>query len=157
MNWEKVSLFQVLPVTNCSVIWEEDEMRRGNRIRLSVCFYPYCVWLLTFYTNDHNLQQNSRTMTLIQQLRDFVLYFIDLSKSPDWTLKSTKTNRKWSFTEQTSCFSLCGKSERIMKPKNMKYFTATILTLLRKCSQYSTYFYHNTVISVLLIDFMINK
>lgn len=49
-----------------------------------------------------------------------------------------------------------------MKPKNMKYFTATILTpppntLLRKCSQYSSYFYHNTVISVLLIDFMINK
>lgn len=43
-------------------------------------------------------------MTLIQQLRDFVLYFIDLSKSPDWTLKSIKTNRKWSFTEQTSCF-----------------------------------------------------
>lgn len=96
-------------------------------------------------------------MTLIQQLRDFVLYFIDLSKSPDWTLKSTKTNRKWSFTEQTSCFSLCGKSERIMKPKNMKYFTATILTLLRKCSQYSSYFYHNTVISVLFINFMINK
>lgn len=43
-------------------------------------------------------------MTLIQQLRDFVFYFIDLSKSPDWTLKSIKTNRKWSFTEQTSCF-----------------------------------------------------